>query len=254
MSATLRIIRLFALFYMFILFACSERVSTVDWSKADVDPVRQSIQKNQVKSYYSFFHGKNHEGEKFTYKSDSANYSEHGYEMSFFQLDDFLGGTMILNKYDSLNRLIEKVIRSDYGSHYLFEYESVDDHLGVVKMYEINRNDTVLFVRTVHVFSEVEKRLEAKIEYLNNSTDTLDYEIYHYEDTRLFQIDGRRRTINFIYNDSHMLTQINKVFHYLKDIALPHEIDHISTRTGLIDSTTINEFDMVKYYHYEYWK
>lgn len=243
--------RLFSLLFIFLVLSCSDNPSLVDWSKVNVDPLREAFKRNQVKSYYQVLHGIDYEGEKFSYKSDSANYNEDGYLTSFFQLDDFLGGTRYFNSYDTLNRLTAQVMRSCVGSDFIFKYES-NEKLGVEKMYDIVRNDTILFSKSIYSFDEENDRLSSKVEYRKDSNDTIDFCVFRYANNKLMNIDGRRQSIRYTYNDVGALTKILKVFHDENGNDLPDETDYISTSTGLIDSTTLDEFGWVKYYSYKF--
>lgn len=242
---------------VYTLASCSTKYSDVKFPNLEVDPLKESFKMNNVKAYYQTLHGVDYKGKKFSYKSDSANFNRDGILTSFFQLDDFLGGMTYFNRYDSLKRLISQEYRSCTYSDYFLKYEFDPRNRKAIKYkYDLVGNDSLLLIKTVYSLDLENTRVLNSVKYWKDTNDTINLTNYEYEKGKLVRINSRRGSIDYMYSETGMLTQIHKVVLDEKgdEIEYLTETDYISSKTGLIDSTLLGGNGWVNYYNYEFWE
>jgi len=244
-------------FIIFLLLGCSSNIDEIHFPNLVQEPTVAAYKKNQIKSYFQVLHGVDYKGNSFSYRSDSVNFSKSGNLESLYQLDDFLGGTRYINEYDSLNRITAQEYSSCTHSDYLFEYDfNPKDHLITKYHYELVRMDTILLIESILQLDQQNEKIQTIWKLWKGSNDTIEVSHYNYVGDTLINISSAQRDLSYHYNDVGKLFKVTKARYDEEgeSMASYNRTDYISLHTGLIDSTLLNEYNWVKYYHYTYWE
>lgn len=237
------------------LLGCSSKHHEIPFPNLNINPLVEAYKLNGVKSYYGVVHGVDYRGEEFSIKSDSVNLNRQGLELSYFQLDDFLGATRRFYTYDSLNRLVSLKRRSCTYSDYIHTYEFDSKNHQVIQNWQlVLSKDTLLDIRRVFTLAPDNSKVLAEFDLDGLSDDTLNVVRYKYNENMLTSIEGRGERSVYKYNELGVLSSIEKVPLDEDEVQEDDKksIEYVSTSTGLIDST-ITAYGFVKHYRYSFW-
>lgn len=229
-----------ALLYLIILTACTQEAS--EFPVHDFNPLAHSYVENEIVGYLKLW---NYKGK--LEKQDSVRISIHGLQTDRIRVSGHWHSETNY-RFDLLNRMTQiyhdSDIRYTYSISYVFKPEE-----GIMEQRwkDITSSDTIELWNHKYFYEESFNRPTWMIR-LHGDLDTISTTYYSYSIYGIKEIlevgDMTTLKTSFVYNRDSSLCKVIKAYN-----DRVFEIDFISSKTGMIDST-VNEVQGTFYYEY----
>jgi hypothetical protein len=168
----------------------SEKTATL--RKLEVFPLSEAFKNNKINGFTVI------QIDDSIKRGDSVLINESGYVIAEIGINKFFSPSRWI-KYDSLDRKIEEIQRSDITNHFLISYNVKDDMIEQIWEDITGLKDTIPFIKRIHQF---DNNLLIKVfELRSGSEDTLNITSYTYVDN-LIRMD-KMITENSVYITSY---------------------------------------------------